>query len=106
MKYNFFENIPSIIKDEFFETIIEKKDIKIERIVSKGNFYPNNFWYDQKLNEFVVLLEGSALIQFEKNFKTIYLKKGDALNIKALQRHRVLATASGKDTVWLAVHYI
>ncbi|MDY0132088.1 MAG: phosphoribosylaminoimidazole carboxylase [Desulforegulaceae bacterium] len=105
MKFSFFENIPSKIKDELFETIIENKNIKIEKIISKGNSYPKEFWYDQKLNEFVVVLKGAALIQFKKNFKTIYLKKGEAINIKANEKHRVLATSQEKETVWLAVHY-
>jgi cupin 2 domain-containing protein len=106
LKYSFFENIPAQIKDELFETIIEEKEIRIERIVSSGTPCPKDFWYDQHSNEFVIVLKGSALIQFEKDFKTVYLKKGEALDIKANEKHRVLATHHEQKTVWLAVHYI
>ncbi|MCB9481809.1 MAG: cupin domain-containing protein [Desulfobacteraceae bacterium] len=105
MKQSFFQNIPEKIREEFFETIIESKNIKIEKIVSKGHCSPKNFWYDEKMNEFVLVLQGSALLQFEKNSKTIYLKKGDFLNIESHSRHRVLATDKNMETVWLAVYY-
>jgi cupin 2 domain-containing protein len=105
MKGSFFQNIPEKIKEELFETIIETKNIKIEKIVSNGQSSPKNFWYDEKMNEFVLVLQGSALLQFEKNSKTIYLKKGDYLNIESHSRHRVLATEKNIETLWLAVYY-
>ncbi|MDY0360091.1 MAG: cupin domain-containing protein [Desulforegulaceae bacterium] len=105
MKGSFFQNIPEKIKKELFETIIETKNIKIEKIVSKGQSSPKNFWYDEKMSEFVLVLQGSALLQFEKNSKTIYLKKGDYLNIEPHSRHRVLATEKNIETLWLAVYY-
>ncbi len=37
----------------------------IERIVSQGHRSPDGFWYDQKENEFVVLIAGAARLAFE-----------------------------------------
>ncbi|MHB9041717.1 MAG: cupin domain-containing protein, partial [Melioribacteraceae bacterium] len=65
MLKNIFENFPQNIKEEFFEDIISTKDFKLERIVSEGHSFPDGFWYDQKKNEFVLLLSGSAKISFD-----------------------------------------
>ncbi len=37
MKENIFSNIPRDIPKELFQTILESKDIKIERIISRGH---------------------------------------------------------------------
>ena len=102
-KYNIFEEI--IIdksKEKFFE-IFKNETIKIEKIVSNGQKSPDNFWYEQEQSEFVLLLEGFAILEFED--KEIELKKGDCLNIKAMQKHRVKFTSLDESTVWFAVFY-
>ena len=102
-KYNIFEEI--IIdksKEKFFE-IFKNETIKIEKIVSNGQKSPDNFWYEQEQSEFVLLLEGFAILQFED--KEIELKKGDCLNINANQKHRVKFTSLDEPTIWFAVFY-
>ncbi len=37
---NIFEDIPAILPEEFFQTIKEKNNIKIERIVSDNHSSP------------------------------------------------------------------
>ena len=104
IKENLFENIPQNIPDEIFETIIESESIKIEKIISKGQTSPENFWYDQDKNEWVVVLKGSASLQFESD-EIIKLSAGDYINIPAHKKHRVDWTDTGKETIWLAIFY-
>jgi cupin 2 domain-containing protein len=87
VKINFFNNIPNSLPKEVFETIIQTENLKIERIISKGQKSEESFWYDQDQAEFVSLLKGKARIQFET--QTVELAAGDYLNIAAHQKHRV-----------------
>ncbi len=54
---NLFSNLPDQIDDEIFETIIDSEGCKIERIISKGHHSPDNYWYDQEKNEWVMVLK-------------------------------------------------
>jgi cupin 2 domain-containing protein len=65
---------------------------------------PKSGWYDQARNEFVLLLQGAARIEFEDGTMA-ELAAGDWLDITAHRRHRVAWTDTNEDTVWLAVHY-
>ncbi len=104
MQKNFelLKNIPTESKDEIFETLIEKKDIKIERIISYGQTTPEDYWYDQEQDEFVLILDGFAKIKYE-NGKIIELKKGSSLYIKAHEKHQVIYTSN--PTIWLAIFF-
>ena len=86
---------------ELFETLLETKSIKIERITSKGEVTAEGEWYDQEDDEFVILSEGEAILEFED--KTITLQKGDYLLIKAHQRHRVSYTSD--NALWIAIFF-
>ncbi|MFA5232995.1 MAG: cupin domain-containing protein [Sulfurimonas sp.] len=103
-KSNIFELIPSTLKDELFEELISKDGIKIERIVSHGHVTPEFEWYDQRRDEWVILLQGEAIISF-LNEDDIRLKAGDYINIPAHKKHRVSWTKPDEDTVWLAIYY-
>lgn len=102
-KYNIFEKIEVDKKDEQFFEIFKNDKIKIEKIVSNGQKSPKDFWYIQKQSEYILLLSGYAILEFE-NFE-IELKKGDCLNIAALQKHRVKFTSLDEATIWFAVFY-
>lgn len=91
------------LPEEVFETIVDNASVRIERIVSQGHKSPDDFWYNQAQNEWVLVIQGSAKIQFEE--KVISLNKGDYLNIPAHVRHRVLKTDSNELTIWLAIFY-
>jgi cupin 2 domain-containing protein len=104
MNQNLFENIPDRAPQELFTELLKAEDIRIERIVSFGQASPDGFWYDQADNEWVLLLEGSATLEFEPG-ETVDLRPGDFLEIPAGCRHRVGKTASNRRTVWLTVFY-
>ena len=102
-KLNFFKNIKiDKNKEQFFELLSNDK-VRVEKIVSNGQITPNNEWYDQDENEFVLLLEGHAIIEFED--KEVELNKGDYLIIEKHIRHRVKYTSKNESSIWLAVFY-
>ena len=101
MKRNLFEGIPGELPEEWMEVLAKNGHVRIERIVSEGHTSPKNFWYDQDEDEWVLLVAGSAVLQFEE--ETVELGPGDHLLIPARRRHRVKSTSATEKTVWLAV---
>jgi cupin 2 domain-containing protein len=102
-KANLFKEIPTELKDELFEEILSKENVKIERIISKGHSSPKSGWYDQENHEWVLVLQGEAVIGFEN--KEVQLKAGDYLHIPAHVKHKVTWTTPEENTIWLAIHY-
>lgn len=101
---NIFSIIPENIPREIIETIISSKHLRVERIISKGHSSPQNFWYDQNENEWVLLLEGKAMIKFEDD-SIVTLHKGDYILISAHQKHRVEWTDPEHQTIWLTIFF-
>ena len=98
---NIFD-LPDIHLPEELTTILaESGSIRIERIISTGQV---SDWYDQAETEFVVLLQGCAVIAYEGG-KTIALSKGDTLSISPHERHRVSYTSTEPPCIWLCVFY-
>ena len=93
------------IDKELFETIISSENLTIERIVSKGHRSPEDYWYDQDTNEWVMVLKGSAGLRFENEQEIVEMMSGDYINIPAHCKHRVEWTDPEVETIWLAVHY-
>ncbi len=106
-KGNLFGNIPSDLSAELMEVLAESQgNIRIERIISCGHCSPPGFWYDQKTNEWLVLLKGFAILRIgEKDGTVIKLHPGDWIEIPANTRHRVEETSATEETVWLAIHW-
>lgn len=102
---NLFSNLPLREAEEFIEPILQRGQVKIERIVSQGHCSPDDFWYDQDWQEWVVLLKGRAALVFEAQEQLVEMKPGDHLLIPAHARHRVAWTDAQEETIWLAVHF-
>lgn len=83
---------------EDFTTLLEHKNIKINRIVSSDTLETKE--YSQDEDEWLVLLEGEAILLLNSEEKN--LKKGDTLFIPAKLPHTILRTSHG--TIWLTVH--
>jgi cupin 2 domain-containing protein len=90
---------------EHFEELLVRSGFRIERIVSTGQASPPDFWYDQDVAEWVVLLSGAAELQFEDESAPRKLAPGDWINIAAHRRHRVNWTDPSQPSTWLAIHY-
>jgi cupin 2 domain-containing protein len=105
MRNVFAELPPRASRDEQFLELLARPGLRIERIVSTGQASPPGFWYEQALGEWILLLEGEALLRFEDQLQPLHLKAGDYLDITPRRRHRVEWTKPGQATIWLAVHY-
>ena len=101
---NLFQNIPNNLPEEFFETIAQSDNIKIEKIISDGHTSPPGFWYNQDQNEFVIVLKGNAILKFEDG-TTQKMSEGDYQIIPAHKKHRVSYTDNSIQTIWLVVHF-
>lgn len=98
----------SDFKNEIFENIINTKDLKnlkIERIISKGQISEKDFWYNQEENELVILLEGNAILEIE-NQGELKLTKGDYLILNKNVKHKINYTSKIPECIWLAIHYL
>ena len=102
---NIFSDVPQSVPEEIFENLISSENCKIERIVSRGHTTPEEKWYDQDKNEFVLILRGNAELLFEEKNELVKMKEGDYVNIPAHKKHRVEKTSTEKETIWLAIHY-
>ena len=100
MSKNLYDFSDKQIGKEYIETLFEKQNIRIEKILSDGEISPEGFWYDQFEDEIVFLLKGSAVIEYQ-NGTSIELKEGDYLELPARKKHRVAKTS--KNCVWLTV---
>ena len=98
---NIFESLNFNSLDETFTTLVENEYIKIEKIVTSGQISEKDFWYDQEWDEFVLVLEGSAVITFET--KEVTLVRGDSIYINAHEKHQISWSDPKHVTLWLAV---
>ena len=96
--------IPSSLPIELTETLVERRGVRVERILSRGQASPDDFWYDQDQHEFVFVAAGRARLEFE-DARVVELGPGDWLQIDAHVRHRVAFTAPDQVTVWLALFF-
>ena len=101
---NIYEAIPAVLPEELMERLVDSEHVRVERIVSRGHSSPATGWYDQQEHEWVIVLQGEAVLSFEGQ-APVRLGKGDYINIPAHRRHRVEWTDPEGDTIWLAVHY-
>ena len=59
---NIYELPPLPLTEEVTTILTENENIRIERIISAEQLYD---WYDQDETEFVILLDGNAVIEYE-----------------------------------------
>ncbi|WKY47549.1 cupin domain-containing protein [Eubacteriaceae bacterium ES3] len=87
------------LKEEKLDILFKDQSIRVERIISTGQ---NSDWYDQDENELVFLLEGEAKLEFD-NSRIEVMRKGDFLEIKAHEKHRVVYTSTSPPCIWLCI---
>jgi len=101
---NLFDNVPGSLREEQIIEILSLPGATIERIVSTGQTSPQEFWYDQDLTEWVLVLSGAARIQMEGEEEPRQLTTGDYLCIPPHKKHRVVWTDPERPTIWLVIH--
>lgn len=101
---NLYQNLPSHLPEECFDVLFSQPNIRIERIISQGHTTPDGQWYDQAEDEWVLVLQGLGIIEYEDG-RQMTLRKGDYLYIPAHVKHRVVLTSEQELTIWLAIHF-
>ncbi len=100
---NLFEGPVPPRGEETVTALATGREVRVERIVSRGHVSAPGFWYDQDESEYVLLIAGSAVLEFPAPRRT--LVPGDWVDIPAHVRHRVAWASPDEDTIWLAVFY-
>ena len=85
---------------ETFTTLLEHKNIKINRITSSKTVEPIE--YIQEEDEWLVLLQGKATLLMQGT--EVVLTGGETLFIPGKTPHSVIQTDD--NTLWLAVHIL
>jgi cupin 2 domain-containing protein len=86
---------------ESFMELARAGGARVERIASRRVL--NGDWYEQGWAEFVLLVAGSAALEFDDGTRR-ELKPGDWALLPAQCRHRVAWTDPAYESLWLAVH--
>lgn len=98
---NIFSNISEVGDEEQFSLLGKSPNCRIERIVSAGYSSPKEFWYDQENDEFIILIQGEATLEFEDGM--VDMKAGDYLIIPKGRRHRIEKSSFEPACIWLCV---
>ena len=102
MTLNLFNLPDPLPHNEDIIDLVRSDDIRIERIVSTGQTTPEGQWYDQDEDEWVALIQGEAILEYETGEK-LHLSAGDHTFLPAHCRHRVSYTSHNPPCIWLAV---
>ncbi|MGB4498946.1 MAG: cupin domain-containing protein, partial [Methylococcaceae bacterium] len=94
---NIYQNLPFALPDECVDVLLTHQNVRIEQIVSQGHSTPVGEWYDQTENEWVILLQGLGVIEYD-NGERITLNTGDYLYLPAHLKHRVASTSEHEQT--------
>jgi len=91
--------------EEHSAQLLQRPQLRLERIHSCQAVSPPGFWYDQAEAEWLLLLQGTARLRFADEASERCLRPGDSLWIEAHRRHRVTATDPAPGTIWLALFW-
>lgn len=95
---NLFTDAAAPVQGERFETLLQHRNLVVERIVSSSRIA--SVQYVQPQDEWVVLLQGSATLSVAGS--QVQLRSGDYLFLAAGVAHTVNQVSDG--ALWLAVH--
>ena len=123
-KINIFDLKDLSERKEVVKILSENENVKIEKIISTGQVTD---WQKSDKNEFVILIQGNAEIEYyrnksyeNKNFNAneniiknikntndmkLQLGKGDIILIKKGERHRVSYTSKNPCCVWICIFF-
>jgi len=95
---NLFADRTPPAQGERFDVLLDHRNLVVERIVSSTDITPRT--YVQPQDEWVVLVQGDALLDVEG--APVELKAGDHVFLPAHVPHTVRRVSEG--ALWLAVH--
>lgn len=90
-------------KSEIISDLVKTKGGRVELIVSTGQTSPPGFYYNQNEDEWVMVLQGRAVVEADGTEHE--LNTGDSLFLPKGQQHRVCFTSSNPPCLWLAVFW-
>ncbi|HTA65393.1 MAG TPA: cupin domain-containing protein [Xanthomonadaceae bacterium] len=95
---NLYADADPPVDGERFETLLNHRNLVVERIVSSAAIVPTD--YVQPQDEWVVLVKGEAILDVDG--RSIHLQPGDHLFLPARVPHSLERVSEG--AIWLAVH--
>ncbi|WP_294141869.1 cupin domain-containing protein [uncultured Sanguibacteroides sp.] len=98
-----YEAIGQAGSKELVTVLLRKENVRVERIVSTGQVSPEGFWYDQEEDEWVMIVQGEAVLNVEGEWKE--LKQGDYLFLPKHCKHRVEKTGEKPPCIWLCLFW-
>ena len=116
-KMNIFDLKDLSEKEEVVRILTENENVKIEKIISTGQ---TTDWQESDKNEFVILIQGNAEIEYfenndykknimknqrNTNNKKLQLVRGDTVLINKGERHRVSYTSKEPCCVWICIFF-
>ena len=101
MKMNIYDLPQLPLPEELTTVLAQKGGVRLERVISAGH---TSGWYDQAESEFVILVEGTAVIEYERG-AAVTMQRGDTLLLKPHVRHRISYTSSEPPCLWLCYFY-
>ena len=90
MPLNLFDLPDPLPQSEVFTDLIPDRGVKIERIVSRGQNSPEGQWYDQDRDEWVALIQGEAVLEYEGGEKLQARRRGPPADTRPLPPPRGL----------------
>ena len=103
--------------EEIVKILVKNENVKIEEIISTGQV---TGWQESDKNEFVILIQGNAEIEYfenndykrnimknqrNTNNKKLQLVRGDTVLINKGERHRVSYTSKEPCCVWICIFF-
>jgi len=101
---NIFDLPANLPKEELFEILVDNDTVLIEKVVSTGQITAPGNWYDQKREEWLIVLQGEGELSYEDSSR-IKLTSGDYLYIPAHKKHRVEYTSTEPPCIWLTIFF-
>ena len=106
---NFFELVQKLRQEhagdvnEMVATLTEAAGGRVELIVSSGHNSPKDFEYDQAEDEWVMILQGNAILKMDDELYELGV--GDSLFLPKRTKHSVAFTSTNPVCLWLAVFW-
>jgi cupin 2 domain-containing protein len=89
------------------ETLLENKNVKVERVFAPEEALKPSFFGPQKDNNFLLLLKGKLSLKYQNGKERVSLNPGGYIvtTPTTKERDRVASISQDKETVWLSVHF-